>query len=258
MRTVFLCNSGLDGILTGVYDIYASRLPISECGLELEDAYEPELFCQYRTAGVSQEKALKVMNKLKSRISERACLAVYRASLSKEPKRAEWIFQFIRLGLTYGRRILSMMQEDAVYEIFRIDRCVGNEAHLLTEFLRFERLDSGIFYGQVGPENDVLELLVPHFSDRFPDMDWVIFDENRKKAAFHDGRTGAWQIRTGVEEAFLKRTGECQRKDVYVDLWKTFFETISIEERKNPQCQRTHLPLRYRKYMTEFPARDSG
>ena len=146
MRTVFLCNSGLDGILTGVYDIYASRLPISECGLELEDAYEPELFCQYRTAGVSQEKALKVMNKLKSRISERACLAVYRASLSKEPKRAEWIFQFIRLGLTYGRRILSMMQEEAVYEIFRIDRCVGNEAHLLTEFLRFERLDSGIFY----------------------------------------------------------------------------------------------------------------
>ena len=136
MRTVFLCNSGLDGILTGVYDIYASRLPISECGLELEDAYEPELFCQYRTAGVSQEKALKVMNKLKSRISERACLAVYRASLSKEPKRAEWIFQFIRLGLTYGRRILSMMQEEAVYEIFRIDRCVGNEAHLLTEFLR--------------------------------------------------------------------------------------------------------------------------
>lgn len=258
MRTVFLCNSGLDGILTGVYDIYASRLPISECGLELEDAYEPELFCQYRTAGVSQEKALKVMNKLKSRISERACLAVYRASLSKEPKRAEWIFQFIRLGLTYGRRILSMMQEEAVYEIFRIDRCVGNEAHLLTEFLRFERLDSGIFYGQVGPENDVLELLAPHFSERFPDMDWVIFDENRKKAAFHDGRTGAWQIRTGVEEAFLKRTGECQRKDVYVDLWKTFFETISIEERKNPQCQRTHLPLRYRKYMTEFPARDSG
>ena len=55
-----------------------------------------------------------------------------------------------------------------------------------------------------------------------------IFDENRKKAAFHDGRTGAWQIRTGVEEAFLKRTGECQRKDVYVDLWKTFFETLNL------------------------------
>ena len=67
MRTVFLCNSGLDGILTGVYDIYASKLPISECGLELEDAYEPELFCQYRTAGVSQEKALKVKQTLQGR-----------------------------------------------------------------------------------------------------------------------------------------------------------------------------------------------
>ena len=211
MTTIFVCEDSLDGILTGVYEAWDSRLGHENVRLQTEAEGTLELFCQYRTAGVSQEKALKVMNKLKSRISERACLAVYRASLSKEPKRAEWIFQFIRLGLTYGRRILSMMQEEAVYEIFRIDRCVGNEAHLLTEFLRFERLDSGIFYGQVGPENDVLELLAPHFSDRFPDMDWVIFDENRKKAAFHDGRTGAWQIRTGVEEAFLKRTGECQR-----------------------------------------------
>ena len=36
------------------------------------------------------------------------------------------------------------------------------------------------------------------------------------------------------------------------DLWKCFFKSIAIEERNNPVCQRSFLPLRYRKYMTEF------
>ena len=30
------------------------------------------------------------------------------------------------------------------------------------------------------------------------------------------------------------------------------FHQIGIKERENPACQRMHLPLRYRKYMTEF------
>ena len=37
-------------------------------------------------------------------------------------------------------------------------------------------------------------------------------------------------------------------------LWKTFFTTIAIEQRKNPDCQRNHLPLRFRLLMTEFAA----
>ena len=38
----------------------------------------------------------------------------------------------------------------------------------------------------------------------------------------------------------------------FVDLWKVFFKSIGIEQRKNPRCQRNMLPLWYRKHMTEF------
>ena len=38
----------------------------------------------------------------------------------------------------------------------------------------------------------------------------------------------------------------------YEALWKAFFHSISIRERENYVCQRSHLPLRYRPYMTEF------
>ena len=56
----------------------------------------------------------------------------------------------------------------------------------------------------------------------------------------------------GVTESELEGMNRTETPDVYVDMWKTFFETISIEERRNPRCQRNMLPLRYRKYMTEF------
>ena len=42
------------------------------------------------------------------------------------------------------------------------------------------------------------------------------------------------------------------RQDPFGELWKAFVETISIEERENRKCQMTHLPLRYREYMTEW------
>ena len=38
----------------------------------------------------------------------------------------------------------------------------------------------------------------------------------------------------------------------YSELFEHFFHTIAIKERKNLGLQRNMLPLRYRKYMTEF------
>ena len=57
--TVFLCKNGFDGILCGVYDIYASRLPLSDCSLELEREYEPLLFAQYQEVPLEAWKAKK-------------------------------------------------------------------------------------------------------------------------------------------------------------------------------------------------------
>lgn len=249
--TIFLCQNGFDGILCGVYDVYASRLAVSECRLEMAEEYEPVLFADYREALPEVRKAERVAAKIKSFMSEDAYVYLYRASLHKSPERADWILRFIALGLSHGRKTLRMLQNPAVFEIFQMNRYVGNEAHFLVEFMRFERLPSGVYYGKVGPENQVLELVAVHFADRFPDMDWLIYDEKHKEAAIHSA-SGRWVIKkqvTGKEISGWKGTADA---DIYTGVWKTFFETIAIEERKNPRCQRNMLPLRYRKYMTEF------
>ena len=40
--------------------------------------------------------------------------------------------------------------------------------------------------------------------------------------------------------------------DEFTDLWKTFFDTIAIEERKNEKLQRNMFPLWTRKHVVEF------
>ena len=40
--------------------------------------------------------------------------------------------------------------------------------------------------------------------------------------------------------------------DSYTDMWKTFFEAITIKQRKNPKCQNNLFPIWLRKHATEF------
>lgn len=232
--------------------MYASRLPLETCKLELLTEYEPMLFAEYREITIDKEKADKVAKKIRTFMSEEAYVHLYRAALHKSPERADRILRFIELGLRYGKRTVRMLQNPAVYEIFQMDRYVGREALLQKEFARFERLPSGIYYGKIGPENQVLELIAEHFADRFPDMNWILYDEKHRTAAIHSAEKGEWVLKTKILDSEIEKLLERKSTDEYVDLWKIFFETIAIEERRNYKCQRAMMPLRYRKYMTEF------
>ena len=96
-----------------------------------------------------------------------------------------------------------------------------------------------------------------HFEDRLSGEDWILVDEVRGKAAVHraGGRTVMVQDKAGEAVKAVRRAG---REDPFEELWRTFTKRIAIEERENPRCQRTHLPLRYRKYMTEFQRYSEG
>lgn len=249
---IYLCEDSFDGILTGIYDIYADRVPLSECRLELQREYEPRLFAEYVECPIDPVKAEKVVRKIRSSMSEEAFLRLYRTALHKSPERADHILRFVEVGLRYGRRAIKMLQEPAVYQIFCMDRYVGREAAAEREFVRFERLPSGAYFSKIGPENKVLELIAEYFADRLPDENWIIFDEVHRTAAVYSAKEGFWVIKSNILDGELENLQVGADADSYARLWKTFFHAIAIEERKNEKCQRNHLPIRYRKYMTEF------
>lgn len=248
---VFCCGETLEAILCAVYDAWASRLGHKNVRIELKDHENMELFCEYREVAECREKAETVIQAIRRRISEEGFKAVYEASLSRDEKRADWIYRFLLLGFYHGKAVMDMLQYEAVYRIFEMRRAVSREAHSYIEFLRFSQMENGILAGCIRPKNHVLPLIAPHFSDRLPSENWMIRDDGRKMAAIHPAEA-SWFLMdlTGKD---LEKMMEMSAHEREVEgLWRTFFQSVFIEERKNPRCQGNLLPLRYRTYMTEF------
>lgn len=249
--TIFVCRDSLEGILCGVYDAWMSRLGHDNVALELEDRGNLQMFCQYRQVEETREKTDKVVDAIRTKAGQDAYEMVFRVSLSREEEKADRIYRFLIYALNLKRDVTDLLQIPAVYEVFRINRNVGNEAHLLIEFARFSRTREGLLVCTVGPKNDVIILMAPHFADRLPGENWIIYDEGRQKAIVHKADEGWMVVGTDLTQ-WKERLSDSTDQKEFEELWKAFHETIAIKERTNYVCQRGHLPLRFRPYMTEF------
>ena len=253
--TVYLCEPDFESMLCAVYDAWDSGKGHENVRIELEGAYRDlELFTQYVQVPFCAEKAQKVTRSISRKISAQAYEKVYVSSLSQDEERADKIYRFLIRGFACGAGVLDMIQLPEVYEIFQMCRNVYNENHQLTQFTRFSQTGQGVLISRIGPKNDVLPLLAPFFADRLPMENWMIYDENRKKAAVHPAG-GEWMLLYGdsrPEACFCGQLDQATDQAEYESLWKAFHETVAIEARRNPVCQRNHLPLRFRPYMTEF------
>lgn len=251
VMTIFQCRDSLEGILCGVYDAWMSRLGHENAALELENTGNLKMFAQYRNVEESQEKADKVIAAICRKAGRQAYEMVFRATLSQEEEKADRIYRFLIYALNCGSKVVDMLQIPAVYEIFRMNRNVGNEAHLLIEFARFSETKGKVLVCMVGPKNDVTILMAPHFADRLSGENWIIYDEGRRKGIVHKAEEGWMVVQTG-DDRWRQQLCQGTDQEKFANLWKTFHNSIAIEERRNYVCQRGHLPLRFRPYMTEF------
>ena len=89
----------------------------------------------------------------------------------------------------------------------------------------------------------VLELLAPHFSDRFPNENWMIYDKKRQKVLAHEQ---GGECTVYIQAVLNTQETDPVQSDEYENLWKAFCSHITIPERKNPGLQTvsyTHLTL---------------
>ena len=142
------------------------------------------------------------------------------------------------------------------------------EAHHYTGITRFSELADGSWYAAIEPACDILPLIADHFAARFPAMRWAIEDRSRGRAVVHEpgaGWTLADGFRIAADGAALPgkgdgSDGEAPRADPPLSdserqlraMWRGYFRSVSIRERANPGLQRSHLPLKNRRHLTEF------
>ena len=95
----------------------------------------------------------------------------------------------------------------------------------------------------------VLELLAPHFSDRFANENWMIYDKKRQKVLAHEQ---GGECTVYIQAVLNTQEMDPVQSDEYENLWKAFCSHITIPERKNPGLQRQFVPLKFRSNMPEF------
>jgi probable DNA metabolism protein len=254
-KKIYICEDTVEGIFTAIYDAWSSRYGHDNIYIEVQTAtgegYTMELFSEYINVKTDDGKAEKVAVSIRNKISLEAYEMVCNAAWSDTEGKGDTIYRFLILGFAMGNKVVDYLSNDVVMNIFAMNRNVGNEAHHILGFLRFKQTKGNILLAKLRPRNDILLLIAPHFADRFGTENFIIYDEKRKSAILH--RSGYSWVYTNADNLNLDLLDDLsdQEKEFQI-LWKTFFETIAIEERKNPGLQRNNMPKRFRSNMTEF------
>ena len=250
VETAYLYDGEYDGFLTCVFESFRRReIPAAILPESAPRPLSPAVFFETDPA-----LAERVTKGLAEKAGGRAEAMVRFAFLSILPDKEMRILAFIRKAVREGPRVTRMMADETVYPLFRAVGHMREEAHLFTGFLRFSEAD-GVLFAEIDPKNRILPLIADHFADRFHGETFLIYDRIHREAML--SAKGEYTI--FASDSFTPPPPGRREREARA-LWKRFFETLSIEGRENPRCQRTHLPLRYRTYMTEFlsPGQEPG
>ncbi len=248
-----VCEDSLEGIFTAVYDAYALREGHEHLHVQIGEEDNYRLFATYMYSQPDPVKTDKVVRTLKSRLGEEVYGTICRAAASFDPSKGDAVYRTVVDGITggSGRRTMENLRNPYVRKTFELARRTANEAHRELEFIRFQELERGILYAKIGPENNVMPFVMPHFADRLSPENFMIYDENRGLFGVHPaGRE--WYLVSGMEETMEQPLKWSQEEERYRELFTLFHKTIAIKERRNLCLQQQMLPLRWQEYMVEF------
>lgn len=249
---VYRCEDSMESIFTAIFQAYEEKRNHEDTLFYLTD--DPVLFGEDIAVIPDEMKVRRVMKGLVRRFGmedySRLCLAL----ASKDDGKAQAVYRTVALGLKRGRgrgHLFDDLGDGNVHKAFALSRSVNTEVGHQKQFLRFQELEKGLLYSKIGPKYDVLAFIMPHFADRLPIENFVIYDETHNLFGIHPAQKD-WYLFRGEEADRPKGLRFSEAEKQYEELFRQFCQTITIEGRKNKKLQNGMLPLRFREYMVEF------
>lgn len=247
MITVYTYDNTFEGFFTCVYESYYLKEKPEEI-ISIND-YVPNLIYNTINIQTDTDKSDKVISAISKKISSTSLRNMFYVYISSIPGSDTLLYKYIRLGFKLGKDIDLHLHNDIVLNIHKIIRKVTIESHNMLGFIRFKEIGPNMFYASIEPDHNILSLLAPHFSQRLSSQNWIIHDLKREAAAFYNCKE--WIITEfKIEEA--KRFESSENSNIYEVLWREYFNSIAIKERKNPRLQSRLMPRRYWNHLTEF------
>lgn len=173
---------------------------------------------------------------------------IFKVFLSNEEEKEILIYKFILYSLKYQEKTIYMKNIKEILRCLNISKYVSNENHKFKGFTRFKKCENNIYYAKINPTNNILYLLSMHFKKRLNKDYWIIEDVNRKIYSIFD-KNDFYII--NEENLKIKDFKLDEEEQEFENLWKEFYKTIGITERKNDKCRMNFMPKKYWKYILE-------
>lgn len=240
---ILLYDGSFEGFLTLVYEVYYQKL--SPQGIYKKSP--PELcFDEIYTIETNINKAKKVFTSLQKTFSKSHLNTIYHIFLCDSENFEYDLLSFIQLGFK-NENNLSNITHPAIFRIISLEKKYLRLAHKMYGFVRFEELDDKILYAKVETKFNILILLGNHFIQRLGNHPFIIHDIHRSLAYIKENDF------RGIKEVAAYEIPKSSDDEIHFKtLWKTFFHSVAIENRKNYKLQKQLAPLIYRTYMCEF------
>lgn len=285
-EVAYAYDGSLEGLLSAIFASYERR--------ERPSDVEPEARLQLRLGQrlalieTNYAHAERVLAGVRRRCGWQAELALKRAACSDEAGAGTAAYRFARYAMDEQKtrncehcrkrancrgcggmgpcpkqrgRAFSDITHPAVEQLFRISRSVSQECEHMRQFIRFQHLrgeQTGLWFARCNPKASVVPLVMGHFAERMSDAPFIIYDEVHELAGVYDG--GDWYLVAtkgrGDLQSALPDAGADEA--LMSEAWRTFYRSVSIDARYNPELRRQFMPKRFWKNLTELQKEPCG
>lgn len=248
-NVTYVYDGSFEGLLCCVFESYAER----EIPADILPAGTSQgVLFEVKKITTDAEKTRRVLESIPRRMGSASLDLLRHAFLTCLPRKELYMLLFLRMGYMHGPAVMDMLTDDVVHNLTKAVRHLKNESHLLKGFLRFSVFNNALV-AEIEPKNYVLPLLSNHFSQRFPEEHFLIYDRTHGMALVYRPRQSKI---VAIEDLLLPEPDEEEKS--YRAMWQLFYNTIEVEGRHNPRCRMNHMPKRYWKYLTEFGNSELG
>ncbi|WP_159566343.1 TIGR03915 family putative DNA repair protein [Budvicia diplopodorum] len=244
--SIFYYDKTFDGLLSVVFDAY--KLKLFPELLLTEGDIEPMFMQRLHTTVTDFHKSDRVWKALQKKLSKQALNHMMYVWQSEQRGADSLLFRYIRKAIDSPQPIETHFSDDDVMAMLKLAKKVSKDQMYLIEFVRFQKTKQNIFFSVVAPDSNVLPLAIRHFTERFSDQQWALYDTRRGYGFYYDLHKVEQITLPDHDSLIAGRLNPAllaADEALFQTLWKGYFKAITIKERKNLRQQRQHMPARF-------------
>lgn len=240
---IYKFDGTIDGLFTCVYTsfIYKETPDLITC-----DDIQLSLDGCIRFIQTDYENNKRIITALYKYIGINALADIKYAFRSGDKAKYQVIFNYICKTFEYRKNISGKFSEQVVMDFYDTIKKIGNESHKFKGFIRFNECANGIYYAHFAPDNDIADLLLPHFKMRFRNTPFILHDVKRNVVVMY--YNGESKIVHATQTLYVELS---ENEQNFQKLWQTYYNSINIKERKNIKLMNAFMPIRYHAHLTE-------